>query len=170
MLKRQLTTAICAAAVLILAEIPLWIGFAADTDISPSSYYRSQTQQQKESQQVDITGVLRPSGFSYSTWDIETSNHQFFHIQNSQPWDEQPWFKIGANVRITGNLRPDIRQPDANTSTLVAEHIYQAKASQVKNTDNSISRQIESQVTRENAAKYAKKVPILKRLLNKIGI
>lgn len=168
MLKGRLTAAICAAMMLFLANTTQWTCLASDdTDISPSSYYRSQTQQQKESHQVDITGTLKHSSFGYGNWDLEASNHQVFRIQNSQPWDEEPWFKAEAIIRITGNLRPDIKQPDAHKATLVAEHIYQ---SQVKNPDNSIPGQIESQMTPENATKYAKKVPFIKRMLNKIGI
>jgi len=171
MLKRWLMAAICAAMVISQAGICL---AADDIDISPSPYYREQTQQQKENQQVDITGSLRHSGFGDGGWDIETSTHQIFQIQNSQPWADEPWFKPGANVRITGNLRPDIRQADANKSTLVAEHIYQVKTSAVKNTDNSIPGQIESQikkqVNQENVTNYAKKVPFMKKWLNKIGL
>lgn len=171
MFKGWLTSAICAAVMVAQANTPQKSILAADDiDISPSPYYRAQTQQQMENQQVDITGVLRHSGFGDGGWDVETSSHQVFHIQNSQPWVDEPWFKAGANVRISGNLRPDIRQPDANKSTLVAEHIYQVKTSAVKNTYNSIPGQIENQVNQENVTKYAKKVPFIKKWLNKIGM
>lgn len=168
-MKGWLTVILSSAIVLAQANTPQWLSFAADDiDISPSPYYRSQTKQQLESQQVELTGILRYSGIGYDNWDVETSDHEIFHIQNSQPWANESWFKVGSKVRIIGNLRPDIRQSDANKPTLVAGHIYPVKASQVKN--KSIPEQIENQVTQENATKYAKKVPFLKRLLNKIGL
>lgn len=93
------------------------------TVVVPQSIAATATQQNR----VTVTGMLRPSTANASAWVVETADNKVYRIINPDEIRNDPLFRYGSTVTVTGNARPDVQVPQADGTAMVVSSIQSAQ-------------------------------------------